>query len=515
MGNSQSTELQLAVMGNILLQREIPHTDRQFWERLLGIGLSAADIFDNFTLDFLRSLRDRRQQNFATLSKLLALQMHAVAWRQKQTTLMLTAASLTAPQQPTAPAPASVPAAAPISRTGSAERVAAAAAAAAGAGGASVAAVHPAVALEGLDGEKKQLLLNCIRLLSRVLAVVNEAPQEGMRQWLQGGVLQGMQELHEEDRRHRLQARQRKEKERRQQEESISRAKEIAAEKEKQDAVRREEERKRQQQELELRVQREAKEATQAAEAAQTRAREARQASAQAAAADGDGASPTHASPFSTTPASPNAAAAAGQLPKSSRRRRTARSRRQRRPLLLLLLLLSAMVSRTKLQPTRDRVTRWLQAALLTCPRPSPTSPSSPQPSPIRRREQTVSSRSRSRMMSRSRRRRQSSRRRKRRTAPQQQQQQQCRHPLLCLPPLQLPLHLRPLPWPLPPPSSRGCPATLSCLLSAVCLLPPLRRPALSRLSDGSSPCGLILRWTSGGLVSCSAPRCRPSSSPC
>src|SRR5258708_4788375 len=73
MGNSQSGELQLAVMANILTARPIPPTDRAFWEKLLSVGTSPGDIFDNFTLEVLRVIRDRQPSNFASLVKLVCM----------------------------------------------------------------------------------------------------------------------------------------------------------------------------------------------------------------------------------------------------------------------------------------------------------------------------------------------------------------------------------------------------------------------------------------------------------
>ena len=251
MGNSQSAELQLAVMANILIKRPVPHTDHTFYSNLLTLPTTADDIYQNFTLETLRNILTHQKPNYATLLKVAVMELHAIVWRGKQTVRVQSAASLH-------------PLAAQSAGSGS-EWV----------------------------GERKERLLSCLRLLTRLMAVVNESPDRDIRQFMCGSVLAGMMEAEEEKRRQRLAAEARKERERRNAAEMERRALAVAIEREKE-----------RQKEEQVRVEREAKAATAAAEAAQAAALLAKQAKQPTVDVNGAGGnsptqgSPTHGSPF-------------------------------------------------------------------------------------------------------------------------------------------------------------------------------------------------------------------------
>ena len=247
MGNSQSSELQLAVMANILIRRPIPHTDHTFYSNLLTLPTNPDDIYQNFTLETLRNILTHQKPNYATLLKVTVMELHAIVWRGKQTVRVQSAASLhSATQQ-----------------------------AAIGGGSEWV-------------GERKERLLNCLRLLTRLLAIVNESPERDIRQFMCGSVLAGMLEAEEEKRRQRLAAEARRERERKNAAEMEKRALAMAMEREKERAK-----------EEQIRVEREARAATAAAEAAQAAALHAKQAKQVAVDVNGSGvSSPTHGSPF-------------------------------------------------------------------------------------------------------------------------------------------------------------------------------------------------------------------------
>ena len=247
MGNNQSSELQLAVMANILIKRPIPHTDHTFYSNLLTLPTTADDIYGNFTLETLRNILTHQKPNYATLLKVAIMELHAIVWRGKQTVRVQSAASLHSAQQ------------------------------LAGGGSEWV-------------GERKERLLSCLRLLTRLMAVVNESPDKDIRQFMCGSVLAGMLEAEEEKRRQRLAAEARKERERRNAAEMERRALAMAMEREKE-----------RQKEEQVRVEREAKAATAAAVAAQAAALQAKQVTVNVngGASTGSGVStPAHGSPF-------------------------------------------------------------------------------------------------------------------------------------------------------------------------------------------------------------------------
>ena len=240
MGATQSGELQLAVMANILTARVIPPTDRAFWEKLLTLATTPAEVFDNFSLDILRAIRDRQPPNFASLLKLLCMELHSVVWRHKQSRAMVTAASLHSAHSTQSD---------PVTS-----------------------------ATIAFIAEHRPVLLNCLRLLSRCLAVLSEEPTHPMRAFVTGGVLYGQVEAHEEEKRRREEAAARKAKEKADAEEMARRAKAIQQERDREEAVRREEQR----QADRLRIEAEAKKAVDAADAAQAKAKEAKEATAAA-----------------------------------------------------------------------------------------------------------------------------------------------------------------------------------------------------------------------------------------
>ena len=185
MGNSQSAELQLAVMVNILTARPVPPTDRAFWDRLLSLGATPSDVFDNFSFDVLRAIRDRQPENFASLLKLSCLTLHSVVWRHQQTKAMVTAASLH-----------------------------------------SAAATHVdpvTAATVAFVTERKPLVLNALRILSRLLSVLAEAPTHPIHTFVTGGVLHGLMDKREEERRRKQEAAARRVKEKGDAEEEVAR----------------------------------------------------------------------------------------------------------------------------------------------------------------------------------------------------------------------------------------------------------------------------------------------------
>ena len=245
MGNNQSSELQLAVMTNILIKRPVEHTDHTFYSNLLTLPATPDDIYANFTHEALRNILAQQKQNYATLLKVAVMELHAIVWRGKQTVRVQSAASLHAAQQ-------------------------------AGGGNEWV-------------GERKERRPSCLRLLTRLLAVVNEQPDRDIRHFLCGSVLAGMLELEQEKRANAIAAEARREREKRNAAEREARALALAVERAKEKAK-----------EDQIRVQREAEAATAAAEAAQAAALQAKLAKQQATAdVNGSGgSSPTHSSPF-------------------------------------------------------------------------------------------------------------------------------------------------------------------------------------------------------------------------
>ena len=185
MGASQSAELQLAVMVNILTARTVPPTDRAFWDRLLALGSSPSDVFDSFSFDLLRAIRDRQPHNFASLLKLSVLTLHSVVWRHQQTKAMVTAASLHS--------------------------------------SASTQLDPVTSATVAFVTERTPVLLNCLRILSRMLAVLAEAPNHPMHTFVTGGPLHGQMGKREEDRRRREEAAARRAKEKKDAEEMTRR----------------------------------------------------------------------------------------------------------------------------------------------------------------------------------------------------------------------------------------------------------------------------------------------------
>ena len=219
MGNNQSAELQLAVMANILIKRPIPHTDNTFYTNLIALPTTPDEIYANFTHTTLRNILTHQPANYATLLKAVTMELHGIVWRGKQTVRVVSGASL-------------------------------AGAGSSGGGGG-----------EWLVGERKERLLSCLRLLTRLVAVVNENPDGAMRHYMCGSVLAGMLEAEEEKRRQRIAADARKERERKNAAEMEKRAMAMAMEREKE-----------RQKEEQVRWEAEAKTATAAVEAAQAAA---------------------------------------------------------------------------------------------------------------------------------------------------------------------------------------------------------------------------------------------------